>query len=128
MSVIHRAVVASAAGVAAAATAAFVLAPAAGAQARSSGSSLSGHFHHLTTIASTVPGNGDVNPYGTVVIQRTQGDLQRGNVLISNFNNTKNLQGTGTDDRPDLPGRPAQRVRPDQAEPRCPARAPAASA
>ncbi|HEY9243432.1 MAG TPA: hypothetical protein VIP48_15705 [Streptosporangiaceae bacterium] len=95
MSVIHRAVVASAASVAAAATAAFVLAPAAGAQARSSGSSFIGQFHHLTTIGSTVPPNGDVNPYGTVVIQRTQGDLQRGNVLISNFNNKKNLQGTG---------------------------------
>ena len=95
MSVIHRAAVASAAGVAAAATAAFVLAPAAGAQARSSGSSFIGHFHHLKTIASTVPGNGDVNPYGTVVIRHSQGDLQRGNVLISNFNNKKNLQGTG---------------------------------
>jgi hypothetical protein len=95
MSVTHRAVVASAVGVAAAATAAFVLAPAAGAQARSSGSSFIGHFHHLKTIASTVPGNGDVNPYGTVVIQRSHGDLQRGNVLISNFNNKKNLQGTG---------------------------------
>ncbi|HEY2128773.1 MAG TPA: hypothetical protein VGH77_16450 [Streptosporangiaceae bacterium] len=95
MSVIHRAVVASAATVATAATAAFVLAPAAGAQARSSGSSFIGHFHHLKTIASTVPGNGDVNPYGTVVIQRTHGDLRRGNVLISNFNNKKNLQGTG---------------------------------
>lgn len=95
MSVIHRAVVASAAGAAAVATAAFVLAPAAGAQARSSGSSFIGHFHHLKTIASTVPGNGDVNPYGTVVIRHTQGDLQRGSVLISNFNNKKNLQGTG---------------------------------
>ena len=95
MSVIHRAVVASAVGVAAAATAAFVLAPAAGAQARSSGSSFIGHFHHLKTIASTVPGNGDVNPYGTVVIPQTQGDLHRGSVLISNFNNKKNLQGTG---------------------------------
>jgi hypothetical protein len=95
MSVIHRAVVASAATAAAAATAAFVLAPAAGAQARSSGSSFIGNFHHLKTIASTVPGNGDVNPYGTVVIQKTHGDLQRGNVLISNFNNKKNLQGTG---------------------------------
>jgi hypothetical protein len=95
MSVMHRAVVASAASVAAAATAAFVLAPVAGAQARTSGSSFIGNFHHLKTIASTVPGNGDINPYGTVVIRRTQGDLQRGNVLISNFNNKKNLQGTG---------------------------------
>ncbi len=95
MSVIHRAVVAPAALAAAAAAAAFVVAPAAGAQARPSGSSFTGHFHHITTIASTVPGNGDVNPYGTVVIQRSQGDLHRGNVLISNFNNKKNLQGTG---------------------------------
>ncbi|MGP8000541.1 MAG: hypothetical protein ACLPKI_24940 [Streptosporangiaceae bacterium] len=87
---------ASATGVAAVATAAFVLAPAAGAQARSSGSSsFIGHFHHLKTIASTVPGNGDVNPYGTVVIRQSAGNLQRGNVLISNFNNKKNLQGTG---------------------------------
>ena len=30
-----------------------------------------------------------------MVIQRTHGDLRRGNVLISNFNNKKNLQGTG---------------------------------
>ena len=95
MSFINRAVVASAASVAAAATAAFVLAPAAGAQARASGSSFIGNFHHIKTIGSTVPANGDVNPYGTVVIQRSQGDLQRGNVLISNFNNKKNLQGTG---------------------------------
>ncbi len=96
MSVLHRALVASATGVAAVATAAFVLAPAAGAQARSSGSSsFIGHFHHLKTIASTVPGNGDDNPYGTVVIRQSAGNLQRGNVLISNFNNKKNLQGTG---------------------------------
>ncbi|MFE0465156.1 hypothetical protein ACFW1A_38480 [Kitasatospora sp. NPDC058965] len=53
----------------------------------------------LTTIdqiASTVPANGDVNPYGTVVIQHDEGDLRQGNVLVSNFNNGQNLQGTGT--------------------------------
>ena len=54
------------------------------------------HFHKISTIASTVPGNGDVNPYGVAVVGRSQGHLHRGSVLISNFNNKKNLQGTGT--------------------------------
>ena len=47
-------------------------------------------------VASTVPGNGDVNPYGTVVVPASMGDLVQGDVLVSNFNNSKNLQGTGT--------------------------------
>jgi hypothetical protein len=55
-----------------------------------------GQFHRITNIASTVPANGDVNPYGIVVIRNTQGKLHRGNILISNFNNQANLQGTGT--------------------------------
>jgi hypothetical protein len=49
--------------------------------------------------ASTVPPNGDVNPYGVAFVQRTvpsDGMLQQGDVLISNFNNAQNLQGTGT--------------------------------
>ena len=50
----------------------------------------------ISTIASTVPANGDVNPYGIVLIQRSVGSLVRGNLLISNFNNSANLQGTGT--------------------------------
>jgi hypothetical protein len=54
------------------------------------------HFHNLRTIASTVPHNGDVNPYGIFVIRHSTGRLHKGNVLISNFNNKKNLQGTGT--------------------------------
>jgi hypothetical protein len=47
-------------------------------------------------IASTVPGNGDVNPYGVAVIPRSTGDLFWGNVLVSNFNDKANVQGTGT--------------------------------
>jgi len=47
-------------------------------------------------IASTVPSNGDVNPYGIVTVPRSVGLLHRGDVLISNFNNSNNLQGTGT--------------------------------
>lgn len=49
--------------------------------------------------ASTVPSNGDVNPYGVVIVPKTLpagGGLQPGDVLISNFNNNLNLQGLGT--------------------------------
>jgi len=49
-----------------------------------------------TTIASTVPANGDVNPYGVAVVPRSTGALRAGNILVSNFNNAANLQGTGT--------------------------------
>ncbi|MFF4789135.1 hypothetical protein ACFY2M_05050 [Streptomyces sp. NPDC001276] len=50
----------------------------------------------MREIASTVPANGDVNPYGTAVVPRDVGKLHRGNVLVSNFNNSQNQQGTGT--------------------------------
>jgi hypothetical protein len=55
-----------------------------------------GPLHHVTTLASTVPRNGDVNPYGVAVVPRSTGDLRRGNVLVSNFNDKANVQGTGT--------------------------------
>lgn len=50
----------------------------------------------ITTISSTIPSNGDLNPYGVFRIPRTVGLLKRGNILVSNFNNSGNLQGTGT--------------------------------
>jgi hypothetical protein len=50
----------------------------------------------ITTIASTVPGNGDVNPYGMAQVKRTTGNLRAGHILVSNFNNSGNQQGTGT--------------------------------
>jgi hypothetical protein len=53
-------------------------------------------FRNNTLIASTVPANGDVNPYGVAVIPATSGRLVKDNVLVSNFNNKGNLQGTGT--------------------------------
>ena len=62
----------------------------------SASSSFIGQFNTLTTIASTVPGNGDVNPYGVAVVPTTTGKLIRGNILVSNFNNSQNAQGTGT--------------------------------
>ena len=55
-----------------------------------------GPLHFTKKIASTVPGNGDVNPYGVAVIDHSQGRLHRGNILVSNFNNSANQQGTGS--------------------------------
>lgn len=49
---------------------------------------------------STVPANGDVNPYGVAFVpdnfQTGSGPLKHGDILVSNFNNSANLQGTGT--------------------------------
>lgn len=50
----------------------------------------------VSTVGSTVPANGDVNPYGVAVVPVTLGSLVKGDVLISNFNASSNLQGTGT--------------------------------
>jgi hypothetical protein len=50
-------------------------------------------------ITSTVPGNGDVNPYGVAFVPQNivgGGKLHAGDVLVSNFNNSGNAQGTGT--------------------------------
>lgn len=54
------------------------------------------HFSQITDIASTVPANGDLNPYGVAVVPRSQGKLRQGDVLVSNFNDSANLQGTGS--------------------------------
>ena len=48
---------------------------------------------------STVPTNGDVNPYGVAFVPLgfpKGGPLKPGDVLVSNFNSSANLQGTGT--------------------------------
>jgi len=55
-----------------------------------------GNLNTVTPIASTIPGNGDVNPYGVAVVPRSVGYLHQGNVLVSNFNDSSNTQGTGT--------------------------------
>lgn len=54
------------------------------------------NLHKVRTITSTIPANGDVNPYGIVRVPRTTGRLTAGDILISNFNGSGNLQGTGT--------------------------------
>jgi hypothetical protein len=52
-------------------------------------------FTVTSTLTPTVPHNGDVNPYGVAVVPVTSGALHQNNVLISNFNNSANFQGTG---------------------------------
>jgi len=49
-----------------------------------------------TPVASTVPPNGDLNPYGVAVVPLSIGNLLTHHLLVSNFNNALNLQGTGT--------------------------------
>jgi hypothetical protein len=63
--------------------------------AQAQGPRLSNH-PGISVIASTVPANGDVNPYGIARVPKSSGSLVKGNILISNFNNGSNLQGTGT--------------------------------
>jgi len=50
----------------------------------------------VTQLASTVPANGDVNPYGIAVVTQSAGRLVAGATLVSNFNDKGNVQGTGT--------------------------------
>ncbi|WP_242403458.1 hypothetical protein [Asaia platycodi] len=53
-------------------------------------------LHRHTTLASTSPGNGDLNPYAVVIVPHDMGVLKKDEVLVTNFNNISNLQGTGT--------------------------------
>ena len=53
-------------------------------------------LHAGSQIASTVPAGGDVNPYGVAVVPASAGRLTAGNILVSNFNDKANVQGTGT--------------------------------
>ncbi|MGF6506937.1 sugar lactone lactonase YvrE [Paraburkholderia sp. 32] len=51
---------------------------------------------HHTTLINTVPDNGDQNPYALVVAPVSAGTVKKGDVLVGNFNNSTNLQGTGS--------------------------------
>lgn len=70
-----------------------------GAAAGMSSAAVPSIFPLPAATASTVPGNGDVNPYGVAFVPRSVpagGALQPNAILVSNFNNNENLQGTGT--------------------------------
>jgi hypothetical protein len=52
-----------------------------------------------TAVVSTVPANSDQNPYGVAFVPREfrrGGPLHPGDILVSNFNDGNNAQGTGT--------------------------------
>ena len=58
-------------------------------------------LNNLTFVraVSTVPANGDLNPYGVAFVPSgfpSGGLLNPGDILVSNFNDITNLQGTGT--------------------------------
>jgi predicted lipoprotein with Yx(FWY)xxD motif len=57
-------------------------------------------FTSVSKVASTIPANGDVNPYGIATVSTSAGKLRAGQMLISNFNAKEsakeNGQGTGT--------------------------------
>jgi hypothetical protein len=50
----------------------------------------------VSAVPTIGPEKGDVNPYGIATVPRSTGRLVRGDVLVSNFNNAKNQQGTGS--------------------------------
>ena len=52
--------------------------------------------HRHTTLTSTVTDNGDLNPYAVIVAPVSAGKIRKDDVLVDNFNNISNLQGTGT--------------------------------
>ncbi len=52
--------------------------------------------HRHITLASTVADNGDLNPYALIVAPVSAGKIQKGDILVDNFNKISNLQGTGT--------------------------------
>ncbi len=55
-----------------------------------------GQLRSASQVASTVPADGDVNPYGVAVVPASSGHLTAGDILVSNFNDKANVQGTGT--------------------------------
>ncbi len=69
---------------------------AAGTSSAATSTSFLGRLQQTTQVASTVPANGDVNPYGVTLVGTSAGRLAAGDILVSNFNDKANVQGTGT--------------------------------
>lgn len=64
--------------------------------ALANGQSFIGPLNTISHISTTVPTNGDENPYGVARVPVSKGKLVQGRLLISNFNNGANKQGLGT--------------------------------
>src|SRR5271170_711330 len=85
----------------AAALKSFLAIAASAAGAATSGAQVPRGFLETTTLrhvtlTSSIPDNGDQNPYALVVAPVDSGTVHAGDLLIDNFNNSYNLQGTGT--------------------------------
>jgi hypothetical protein len=76
------------------ALASCLLAPGAARAADAPG--LLSNIHRHITVTTTVTTNGDLNPYAVIVAPVSAGKIQQGDVLVDNFNDLSNLQGTGT--------------------------------
>ena len=83
-------------GLCAAAAAAAMAGVLPAAASTSAGGSFIGGLSTVKQVSSTIPANGDVNPYGVAIVPKSHGRLTAGDVLVSNFNNAANQQGTGT--------------------------------
>ncbi len=53
-------------------------------------------IHRHITLTSTITDNGDLNPYAVIVAPVSAGKIRKDDVLVDNFNDISNLQGTGT--------------------------------
>jgi hypothetical protein len=74
---------------------ALIVLGAVGARAAEPKGYLEGLRRH-SMVTSTVPANGDQNPYAIVIAPVTAGKVQAGDVLVDNFNDRNNLQGLGS--------------------------------
>jgi len=75
---------------------AVLLAVVAGTVAGAEPQGLLERFHKHVMLSSTITDNGDLNPYAVVIAPVSAGTIQKDDVLVDNFNNLSNLQGTGT--------------------------------
>lgn len=63
----------------------------------SSTSSVLNALAHERMVGSTVdPKNGDLNPYGLDIAKVSSGLIEAGDLVVCNFNDSANVQGTGT--------------------------------
>ncbi|HET7813497.1 MAG TPA: hypothetical protein VFL13_03915 [Candidatus Baltobacteraceae bacterium] len=64
---------------------------------QSTGDSVLNSLAHERVIGSTVdPKNGDLNPYGLDIAKVSSGQIDAGDLVVCNFNDSANVQGTGT--------------------------------
>ena len=84
------------AGLAAASAFSLTVVTLCGAMAADEAAGVLGSIRRHSIVTSTVPANGDQNPYAVVIAPVTSGKLREGDVMIDNFNDRNNLQGLGT--------------------------------